>query len=208
LTLGRDNPWIADAEDPPFDEESFHACENIEELQAKLDQGNQCLGQAYYLGDICLINQVNSGDEWLVIKQDCAFDSFTVGPMIADSLHPFRRVIEDIQHATVDECKNLRYRFKPHEVTAEQLIAAVKAKLYDFECLGTDKKKTSRLAFLADPERDQDGVGAQNFEEACREYHAAMVTIAFARGRWIPNNVLAQYPELQAMHERKKQQAT
>jgi hypothetical protein len=109
LKIGRNNLWIKDACDPPFDERSFTACGSVDDLIAYFNHGNWSLGQAFYLGDICFIQQVGGGDEWLVIKQDCAFESFTARRMINDQFYSFHRVIEDIQIATLEQCRNLEY---------------------------------------------------------------------------------------------------
>jgi hypothetical protein len=122
LRIGRENPWIAEAWDPPFSERSFHECKTVDELIEKLDHGNWCLGQAFYLGDVCFINQVNGGDEWLVIKQDCAFESFTTRPLIHDPLYPFKRLIEDIQKATLEQCRNHEYSNRFEEREAAQAV--------------------------------------------------------------------------------------
>ncbi|SRR6266498_339020 len=123
LRIGKENPWIVEAEDPPFNERSFYECKAVDELIEKFDHGNWCLGQAFYFGEICFINQVNGGDEWLVIKQDCAFESFTTRLMIHDRLYPFRRLIEDIEKATLEQCDRLEYtnRFKEREAAQDAL---------------------------------------------------------------------------------------
>ena len=77
LKIGKKNYWIREARDPEFNENSFSECGNIAEFLKELEQGNWCLGQAFYWNDICLINQVNGGDEWLVIKGKTTIDSFT-----------------------------------------------------------------------------------------------------------------------------------
>ena len=59
LKVGRDNPWIRGAWDPAFDDESFGECKDGEHLVERLLHGNWCLGQAFYLGDLCLINQID-----------------------------------------------------------------------------------------------------------------------------------------------------
>jgi hypothetical protein len=109
LKIGKKNIWIQEAWDPPFTTGSFSECKTIDELIEKFDHGNWCLGQAFYFGDICFINQIDGGDEWLVIKQDCAFESFTTRLMIHDNVYPFARLIEDIQKATIEQCKKLEY---------------------------------------------------------------------------------------------------
>ena len=68
LREGRTNPWIKHAEDPKFSEESFVECNNVVDIMDKFSYGNYCLGQGFYIGDVCFINQDNGGDEWLVIK--------------------------------------------------------------------------------------------------------------------------------------------
>ena len=65
LEIGLRNPWIREACDPPFTRKSFHRCATREELRERIWHGNWCLGQAFYLGDLCFIQQVDGGDEWL-----------------------------------------------------------------------------------------------------------------------------------------------
>lgn len=78
LEVGKNNPWIRDAYGPPFTEKSFCRCETLEELYSKISKGNWCLAQAFYLGNIAFINQVDGGDEWLVIRNALPFESITV----------------------------------------------------------------------------------------------------------------------------------
>ena len=53
------------------------------DLKGYLEHGNWCLGSAFYLGDVCFIEQVAGAGEWLVIKQNVAFESASCGVMIA-----------------------------------------------------------------------------------------------------------------------------
>lgn len=78
LKIGNHNPWIRDAYDPPFTKESFCRCKTLEELYTKISKGNWCLAQAFHLGNIAFINQVDGGDEWLVIRNALPFESITV----------------------------------------------------------------------------------------------------------------------------------
>jgi hypothetical protein len=107
LKLGRANPWIRTALDPPFNEESFHICKDIDELEERLDHGNWCLGAAFVLGDLCFINQVNGGDEWLVIRGEVRFESLTSRYLIRDG--QFRAWVEAVLAASEDQLRNLTY---------------------------------------------------------------------------------------------------
>ena len=63
LAVGKTNRWIRCAWDPRFTRRSFERCADADQLKARLAHGNWCLGQAFFLGDLCFIQQVN-GDEW------------------------------------------------------------------------------------------------------------------------------------------------
>lgn len=77
VKLGRANHWIRRAADPPFSEDSLKKCESAEELAEQITRGSWCLGQGFYWRNQCWINQVGGGDEWLVIKDEIAFESVT-----------------------------------------------------------------------------------------------------------------------------------
>lgn len=109
LNIGRKNLWIREAEDPTFDFHSFTQCDTYAELADWVLKGNWCLGQAFYCKDICLINQVHGGDEWLVIKGDIPFESFTCSLIGRERLIS---TLEDIEASTEEECKRLEYRKK------------------------------------------------------------------------------------------------
>lgn len=106
IAIGNKNPWIREACDPPFDIDSFRECISFDEMWKYLEHGNWSLGQAFYCGDICLINQVNAGDEWLVIKQDTPFESYTTQAM---SKSEFLNRMERISKASLEQCKALEY---------------------------------------------------------------------------------------------------
>jgi len=110
LEIGKNNPWIKYASDPPFTRSSFYFCDCIEELKKNFKHGNWCLGQAFCLDNLCFIQQVNGGDEWLTIKEDVAFESITMIPTIKRG--KFKELIEDLQTATLEQCQNLEYRQK------------------------------------------------------------------------------------------------
>lgn len=107
LEIGHKNPWISEASDPPFSRKSFVVCNSVEELYIFIWHGNWSLGTAFILGDLCFINQVDGGDEYLTIKQDLPFESASLLAMIrADGFFNF---IERIQKATLEQCKRLEY---------------------------------------------------------------------------------------------------
>jgi len=107
LAIGSANRWIQRACDPPFTGASFVACTDAAELAERLSRGNWCLGQAFFLGELCFIQQVGGGDEWLVIKQNVAFESASCGTMIATAR--FADFLARIQAATVEQCAALAY---------------------------------------------------------------------------------------------------
>jgi hypothetical protein len=108
LVLGAQNRWIRRAWDPPFTRSSFTRCAHAEELKSRLAHGNWCLGVAFYLDDLCFIEQQAGAGEWLVIKQNVAFESASCGDMIAAGT--FDAFLADIQVASVEQCAALRYR--------------------------------------------------------------------------------------------------
>ena len=67
LQLGRAYPQIRQAADPPFTTQSFYECRAYGELIGKLKQGGWPVAQAFYVGDLCFIQQDVLG-RWLAIK--------------------------------------------------------------------------------------------------------------------------------------------
>ena len=113
LELGRANWWISRAVDPPFNESSFWECASLDELLLRFEHGGWALGAAFYLDDLCFIQQVDGGDEWLTIKQGLAFESISFGGIIRrDGRAAAQQLIEDLQRATLAQCKALEYNRK------------------------------------------------------------------------------------------------
>mgnify|MGYP001074499509 CR=1 FL=1 len=111
LRLGKSNPWIRRAWDPPFDASMFQACATRADLEERIRHGNWCLGQAFYLGDLCFIQQADGGDEWLTIRRDLAFESASLGRMLeTDTFHAF---LDSITAATDEQLRTLTYRQEP-----------------------------------------------------------------------------------------------
>jgi hypothetical protein len=107
LALGFANRWIREACDPPFTRRSFVACSDATELKGRLEHCNWCLGSAFYLGDLCFIEQTDGAGEWLVIKQNVAFESASCGVMIANGT--FDAFLSRVQAATPEQCGRLAY---------------------------------------------------------------------------------------------------
>ncbi|MCI0459142.1 MAG: hypothetical protein L0Z62_19470 [Gemmataceae bacterium] len=110
IRLGKQNPWIRRAVDPPFNTQSFHECKDDNELLDKFAHGNWCLGQAFTLGDLCFIQQLNGGDEWLAIKQDTPFESISFGRVIEQrGREAAQAILDRIRAAGVERCRELDY---------------------------------------------------------------------------------------------------
>ena len=116
LSIAQQNVWIrqrgsGDANDtcafePPLAEQDFYQCESIPRLYDFLTQGNWMLGQPFYFQNLCFINQINAGDEWLVIRDGLAFESLTAGAM---EYEEFKDWIECVFRATEEELRSLEY---------------------------------------------------------------------------------------------------
>jgi hypothetical protein len=105
--IGRDNPWIKEADDPPFTPDSFVGCYSIEELEERLGHGNWVVGTAFYYRDLCFIQQVEGGDEWLTIRHGIGFESMTVGPIVERG--EFASLVRRLLDASREQCQGLEY---------------------------------------------------------------------------------------------------
>lgn len=108
--IGNNNDWIKEAYDPAFNKDMFYKCHSLEELEGRFKQGNWSLGQAFYFENLCFINQVDGGDEWLTIKDDYDFESFTFEHIIKRGT--FSLYMQDLLSATKEECIQLMYKKK------------------------------------------------------------------------------------------------
>ena len=105
--LAMKNPWIIEAWDPPLHITEQCIKNTIEELFDHFQRGNWCLADCVIYDDICFINQIDGGSEYLVIKRDCAFESLSANRLPLDELTDF---ISDVKQATNEQLKNLTYR--------------------------------------------------------------------------------------------------
>lgn len=105
--IGQDNPWIKTATDPPFTRDSFVGCYSVEELAESMSGTMWAIGTAFYYRDLCFIQQVEGGDEWLAIRHGIAFESMTVTPFVERG--EFASLITRLLTATKEQCQRLEY---------------------------------------------------------------------------------------------------
>lgn len=104
--IGFKNIWIREAYDPAFSRDMLEKCDSLTELHNYLKGPGWCLGQGFYYKNLCFINQIDGGDEWLTIKDDYAFESISFGSIREGR---FYDLIEKLQNANAIACKNLTY---------------------------------------------------------------------------------------------------
>jgi hypothetical protein len=107
--LGLNNYWIARAYDPKFTLNAFFECKTLDYLMEQLKKRNWCVGTAFYYKNICFIEQVSGGDEWLVIRDDIPFESYSAGYVIEREPDKFKEFIERVLRATPEQLRNLEY---------------------------------------------------------------------------------------------------
>jgi len=105
--IGNNNRWIKLAVDPPFSKKCLEQCLSLKVLEENLKAGNWQLGQGFYFENICFINQVDGGDEWLVIRGDLAFESYTIRPTIKSG--SFETLFNRFKTATREQLRLLTY---------------------------------------------------------------------------------------------------
>lgn len=102
LQLGKSYPQLRQAADPPFDTQSFHECQSHGELIGKLKQGGWPLAQAFYVGDLCLIQQDVLG-RWLAIKGDTILGSLPLTHItVREGAGAAEQVLCDLQATTCE----------------------------------------------------------------------------------------------------------
>ena len=105
--IGKSNRWIKNAHDPIFEEKSIKICNSVEELKNYIGQGNWCLGTGFAYLNLCFINQIDGGDEWLTIKDDYSFESITFQSYIKDN--KFEDMISTFLSASKSALITLQY---------------------------------------------------------------------------------------------------
>jgi hypothetical protein len=107
LRIGKENPAIAAATDPPLTVDSFTECFTIEELEERITQASWGIGSAFFHLDLCFIQQVEGGDEWLTIRHGIAFESVTALPLIERG--EFASLVRRLLAASKEQCQQLTY---------------------------------------------------------------------------------------------------
>ena len=109
LAIGNKNPWIANAFDPEFDLDSFCECKTIDELIERFKHGNWSVGSAFYYKNMCFIQQVNGGDEYLTIRGNIVFESWSCEYAVRRDETYFRRELRKMLAATDEQLRTLTY---------------------------------------------------------------------------------------------------
>jgi len=90
---------------------SFTVFDNLDKLKEDFEKGNWCLGQAFTYNDLCFIQQVDGGDEWLAMKrfgdEVVSFDSITWMAVIRDG--SFESYFAQLEKATRQQCESRTY---------------------------------------------------------------------------------------------------
>ena len=117
LKIAQENIWIKQrgsmnpnddcAFEDPLTIDDFAECKTIKELYDKILYCCWILGQPFYYKNLCFINQVNAGDEWLVIRDNVSFESLTVGAM--EGFEEFKEWIDCVMNATEEQIRKLEY---------------------------------------------------------------------------------------------------
>lgn len=110
VEIGNQNPWVSRAIDPPLSERSFTECHTVQELWDKLSYGNWCLAEAFFIDNICFMNQSSSGwGEWLAIRDEIAFESISFNPE-RTPVEWWEEFIKDVKRSSEEQLKTLKYR--------------------------------------------------------------------------------------------------
>jgi hypothetical protein len=76
-------------------------------MRRKLQECRWTVGQGFYYENLCFINQIEGGDEWLAIRNDLSFESFSFEGYLQSGT--FDHLIERLLAATDDQLKRLAY---------------------------------------------------------------------------------------------------
>ncbi|GAG40121.1 unnamed protein product, partial [marine sediment metagenome] len=92
-----------------FNEESIKICSSINELRDKFNFGCWARCVSFIYKNLCFVNQINGGDEWLTMKafnvpdnpEIISFESITMKAFIKK--HKFKDLITRLCNATKDQ---------------------------------------------------------------------------------------------------------
>ena len=98
-------------EEDRLNRNSFATFTDLEKLKADMANTNWCLGSSFIYHDLCFMNQVDGGGEWLTIKrfddEAIAFESISMHLVIEDG--EFENLIRRLEAATKEQCRRLNY---------------------------------------------------------------------------------------------------
>ena len=89
-------------EEDRLNKNSFIVIEKQEQLKKFFEHSNWCLGQAVIFRNLCFIQQVNGGDEWLTIKkfknETKDFESISFERIINENPKEFEKYIKKLEN--------------------------------------------------------------------------------------------------------------
>lgn len=98
-------------EEDRLNRNSFKVYADLAELKETLSRSNWCIGTSCIYNDLCFMNQVEGGGEWLTIKrfgdEAIAFESISMSLIIKDG--EFEDMIRRLETATKGQCRTLNY---------------------------------------------------------------------------------------------------
>lgn len=107
IAIGKRNNWIGFI--TGFNQSFFSHCASIAELKSHCQQRYFVHGQAFTLGNLCFMKQWPM-DEWLVIKENIAFD--LVGLEGIARTDSFANFIVDLQNYSIQRCVDIGHTIK------------------------------------------------------------------------------------------------
>jgi len=98
-------------EEDRLNRNSFKIIIDLDELKEVMGRSNWSLGTSCIYHDLCFMNQVDGGGEWLTIKrfgdEAIAFESMTMELIVQDGT--FEETLQRLEAATKEQCKTLTY---------------------------------------------------------------------------------------------------
>ncbi|MBW1860327.1 MAG: hypothetical protein JRI70_09725 [Deltaproteobacteria bacterium] len=98
-------------EEDRLNKNSFKIYADLEELKDVLSRSNWCLGTSCVYHDLCFMNQVDGGGEWLTIKrfddEVIAFESMSMSIIVEAG--EFEDTIQRLEAATKEQCRTYTY---------------------------------------------------------------------------------------------------
>jgi hypothetical protein len=123
MKKANENPWIngrvsiedgdpLSAMEYALNRNKFTFAHRFKVLKEFFEHGNWAQNEAIVYRDLCFVQQINGGDEWLVMKwfKDHAISFESMSFRFALKRGDFEDIINDLCNATEEQCKNLEWR--------------------------------------------------------------------------------------------------